>query len=122
MTADEAECAEHCLRAGLNIIVDAAFLDAADRELFRALAERLGAHHFIVSCQADPTALARRVLERSAQRRDPSDATLEVLDHQLRRVKPFEPSEQAHVIAVATAERDPVRQVMTAIHARAARA
>jgi uncharacterized protein len=48
------DCTEHCLRVGFNVIVDAAFWDAADRELFQALATRLRAHFLIVSCQPKP--------------------------------------------------------------------
>jgi predicted kinase len=48
-----AECAENCLRAGLNTIVDAAFLDPAERALFHALARRLDARFAIVACRAD---------------------------------------------------------------------
>lgn len=46
-------CAENCLRTGFNVVVDAAFLDAADRELFQSLARRLRTHYLIVSCQLD---------------------------------------------------------------------
>lgn len=49
------DCAENCLRAGFSVIVDAAFLDAADRELFQGLALRLRANYLIVSCQLNAT-------------------------------------------------------------------
>lgn len=114
------DCAEHCLSAGLNVIVDAAFLDARDRGLFRQLAHRSGVPYFIVSCQADPSTLAARVLKRHAQRRDASDADLSVLDTQLREKAPFETIEQDCVVAVDTEETDAVRRVSDTIKQRIA--
>jgi predicted kinase len=113
-----ADCAESCLRAGLSVIVDAAFLDATNRHLFRLLAERLGAQYAIVSCEADAITLAQRVAERSDQRTDASDATLSVLDAQLREVQPFAPAEQPCVIHVETEQPHAVRRVAEEIRAR----
>lgn len=113
-----AECAETCLRAGFNVIVDAAFLEISNRELFRVLAKRLGVRRVIISCQANPAELAERIVERSAARGDPSDATLSVLDTQLRELKPFEPAEQAEVLAVNTGNPDALRRIVAAVHER----
>jgi aminoglycoside phosphotransferase family enzyme/predicted kinase len=113
-----ADCAESALRAGFSVIVDAAFLDSTDRQMFCALAARLGTPLVIVSCQADPTTLAARVIERSARHEGPSDATLSVLDTQLREIRPFEASEQSHVVPVDTSEPDAVQRVAAAIAAR----
>lgn len=115
-----ADSAEACLRAGFDVIVDAAFLDAADRELFRVLAERAGIRRVIVSCQADPTALAERISERSSGHTDPSDSTLSVLDMQLRELRPFELAEQPDVIAVDTSDPNVVERAAEAVRARAA--
>lgn len=114
------DCAEHCLSAGLNVIVDAAFLEPRDRELFRQLANRSGVPCFIVSCQADPITLAARVLERFAQRKDASDADLSVLDTQLREIAPFETTEQGCVITVNTEETAAVKRVSDTIKQRIA--
>jgi aminoglycoside phosphotransferase family enzyme/predicted kinase len=113
-----ADCAASCLRAGLNVIVDAAFLEAADREVFRTLARHIGAEFLIVSCQADPISLAAHVLERAGRRDDPSDATLSVLDRQLREMQPFEASEQERVIRIEVTQADAVQRVADAIRAR----
>ena len=115
-----ADCAEYCLSAGLNVIVDAAFLEAADREIFRTLARHMGAGFLIVSCQADSISLAAHILERSARRDDTSDATLAVLDKQLREIQPFEASEQECVIPIEVTEPDAVQRVADAIRARSA--
>lgn len=113
------DCAETCLRAGLNVIVDAAFLETVDRQLFRALAARLRVPYVIVSCEADPITLAKRVMERSG-RKGPSDASISVLDTQLREIEPFESTEQPYVVHIDTSEPDAVRRVSQVIAARCA--
>ena len=110
-----ADCAESCLRAGLSVIVDAAFLETRDRRLFRSLAARLNARCMIVSCEADPITLAQRVDDRAKERNDASDATLSVLDAQLREFQPFEPAEEPCVIHVETGDPDAVQKVTDTI-------
>jgi uncharacterized protein len=111
------DCAESCLRAGLSVIVDAAFLETTDRRLFRNLAAHLKVACAIVSCEADPITLAQRVDDRSSARSDASDATLAVLDAQLREFEPFEPEEQSCVVHVDTGEPDAVSRVADEIRA-----
>lgn len=112
-----ADCAETCLCAGLNVIVDAGFLAPAERGLFSSLALRCGAPCVIVSCQADPATLSQRVLER-AKSHDPSDADLSVLDAQLREIQPFDPEEQEYVATIDTKEPDAVQRAVRFIRAR----
>ena len=69
--------------AGFPAIVDATFLHRADRRMFRALAERLDARLTIVVCEAATETLRARVASRAQHGTDASDATLEVLAHQL---------------------------------------
>jgi aminoglycoside phosphotransferase family enzyme/predicted kinase len=47
------ECAERSLEGGIDIIVDAAFLDAADRKKFEVLADRRRIQYVIVSCESE---------------------------------------------------------------------
>jgi predicted kinase len=114
-----AECAENCLRAGLNSIVDAAFLDPAERALFHALARRLDARFAIVACRADAATLAARVTNRARTRRDASDATRSVLDAQLRELQPFGAAELPWVIPIVSNDPDAVQRVAAAIRRRA---
>ena len=69
--------------AGFPAIVDATFLRHADRQTFRELAGRLGAQPAIIFCEAPREILRARVAARVARGTDASDATLEVLAHQL---------------------------------------
>lgn len=108
------DCAETCLRAGISVIIDAASLEDTDRRLFRALAARTSVPQVIVSCEADPITLARRVMERSG-RGDASDATLAVLDSQLREMDSFDAAEAPFVVHVDTREPDVVQRVARAI-------
>jgi aminoglycoside phosphotransferase family enzyme/predicted kinase len=114
-----ADCAERCLRAGIDVIIDAASLDPTDREVFQHLASALHASFAIVACQSDPIDLAARILQRGREHNDPSDASLAVLDAQLRGMQPFNDNERKHVISVDTAHSVDVQAVARAIGARA---
>jgi len=77
-----ADVARAVIGAGLPAIVDAAFLKQAERSSFRALAAELGARHTLVLCEAPPDVLRARVAARAAQRSDPSEADVDVLQRQ----------------------------------------
>jgi len=96
------ESTESCLEGGVNVIVDASFINGEDRRLFRELAARLGNQFFIISCEADRSLLAKRIEERRQSRVDPSDADVTVLDRQLQKLGPLGADERLHVIAVDT--------------------
>lgn len=86
--------AQQLLAAGWSVIVDAAFLERARRDVFRALATQEEVAFFIVAPQAKPAVLRARVRGRLAKRRDASEATLEVLARQLGRIEPLRASER----------------------------
>ena len=96
------ECAESCLAAGITVIVDATFLEASDRELFRALAMRMRAACVIVSCHVERSVLLDRVAARSRAGSDASDADLAVLRGQLASLTPFEAEEEGAVLLADT--------------------
>ena len=85
--------AEMLLRAGWSVIVDATFLRRADRDAFRRLAQDLGVPFAILAPQATPVQLRERIRARRAQGGDASEATLEVLEQQMRTVEPLGPDE-----------------------------
>ncbi len=80
-----AQLAEAALRAGWSAIVDAAFLKRAERDVFRALAARLAAPCALIAPQATPEEMARRI---AARKNDASEATVEVMEQQLRWFEP----------------------------------
>jgi aminoglycoside phosphotransferase family enzyme/predicted kinase len=79
-----AALADGALRAGHSVIVDATFLDAGNRAALRAVAEERGCPFAILDCDAPPAVLRERVATRQRAGNDPSEATLEVLERQLR--------------------------------------
>lgn len=115
-----ADCAQHALRGGFTVIVDAAFLEEAQRAAFMALARRHAKPLFIVSCEAAPAILRARVQARMARGQDASEATLEVLEHQLAHAQPLSPTEKLHTLRVDTAADAAPRTVAAAIRQRLA--
>lgn len=112
------DCAESCLQAGFNVIVDAAFLDASDRELLLSLADRMVVRCAFVSCSADPTTLLERVAARAEHGADPSEADESVLRSQLRDFVPLNAQQQHRVITVDTRDADAVEQVVNAVRSQ----
>lgn len=99
-----ARCARTALHAGYPVIVDAAFLRHAERTSFRALAAELDVPFTILDCKADEARMRDRVAARAASGGDPSEADLEVLEHQLRHREPLFGDECALVIEATTDE------------------
>lgn len=100
------QCAEAAIDGGCTAIIDATFLQAAQRTLFQQLAARRGCRFLIVFCAADTPTLRSRLLARAAGGDDPSEATLAVLEHQLRSVQPLTGQELQHAVQFDTGRRD----------------
>jgi predicted kinase len=76
------------LDAGLQPIVDAAFLRREEREGLRAVAAAHGAWFTLIECHAPNEVLRERVRRRLSADNDASDANLSVLAMQLQRREP----------------------------------
>lgn len=87
-------CTTAILAAGYNLVVDATFLKREQRESFRLLATRSGAHFAVMECRTDPKEARLRVKERRAIGLDPSDADASVIRRQLRDLEPIEGEER----------------------------
>lgn len=105
------------LRAGLNVIVDAASLRRHERDAFRALAASEGAAFSLVECVAPEAVLRERIVRRMAANHDASDATPAVLDFQLGVREPVSADEDADRMDT-DAERAVVAQRCAALVAR----
>lgn len=81
--AQLAVLARSVLAAGFSVIVDACFLQAWQRDLFRQLASDLDLPLLIIDCAAPVAELYRRIAQRQQQGSDASEATAEVLAHQM---------------------------------------
>lgn len=73
------ELARGLLGAGFPVIVDAAFLNQAEREQLRRLAQEMAAPFVILDVQASADTLRRRIMQRQQQAKDASEADLAVL-------------------------------------------
>lgn len=88
--------AAQALPAGFPVIVDAAFLQQAQRDLLRALAVPT----IILDCQAPPDVLAERV----SRQRPVTDAGPDVLAAQIQTHEPLTEAERAYTLAVDTTQ------------------
>ena len=86
--------------AGMPVIVDAAFLQRAQRRQLQQLAHELDVPFFIIDVHANLATLRARVVEREQNGNDASDAGLGVLEHQLATHDPLGTDELPYVIKV----------------------
>lgn len=114
------DCAASCLQGGMDVIVDAAFLNVADRRLFRDLAVRAGFRFIILACEAHPAILTERIEKREQVHGDPSDARVDILDRQLQYRQPLSADEQSAVIVADTTDPGASQKAFAAIQARLA--
>jgi aminoglycoside phosphotransferase family enzyme/predicted kinase len=86
----------------VSVIVDAAFLEAHHRDLFRTWAQRHGTPFLIVCCRADVPVLKARIADRQKLGVDPSDADLGVLRRQIESFDPLSDAETHSLVEVDT--------------------
>jgi len=94
--------AETCLTRGFSVIVDATFLQHAQRELFRALAQELKCHFRILDCQTTPEVMRQRIQQREQQGSDASEADLHVLEKQLSKQQLLDSDEKKYALNIDT--------------------
>jgi hypothetical protein len=93
-----AETATQVLQAGYSVIVDATFLQRKYRDVFRSLAEKHKVPFTIVQCVATDKELEQRIQARELEGRDPSEATLDVLNAQRKNQESLGSEEKSYVI------------------------
>lgn len=84
--------------AGFVAIVDGAFLQRWQRDLFRGLAAELGIPFVVLAFTASEAALRQRIVARNLQGTDASDADVAVLEQQLLAREPLDADEQPSVV------------------------
>jgi aminoglycoside phosphotransferase family enzyme/predicted kinase len=97
-----AALAHSIISAGFAAIVDAAFLKRSQREQFHRLADDLQVPFVIFHCDAPIDLLRQRIRERETRARDPSEATLQVLEHQLLTQDPLHADEADNIFTITT--------------------
>ena len=90
------------LELGENVIVDAACLHRAQRQLFYEAARSIGANVDLLFCTAEQALLRERIRKRQSAHKDPSEADLAVLDWQLENFAA--PTADEPVITIDTAD------------------
>ena len=113
-----AELARPVLCAGVPVLIDAACLKRWQRELFQRLAEELDVSFALIQCDADDDVLRERILRRERVGDDPSEAGLEVLDHQQETLDPPTEEERAFTLCLDTNEADATDLAVEWIQAR----
>ncbi len=93
-----AELARDVVGAGYPALVDATFLERAQRDRFAALAATLRIPYAVLDVAADDALLEQRVTARAAAGSDPSEADLDVLRKQREGREPVADDEPAVVV------------------------
>jgi len=86
------------VNAGYATLLDGAFLRRWQRESMRELATRLRIPFVVVAIDVPESVLRQRVAARAQERRDASEATLEVLERQLAEHEPLGADERLHAV------------------------
>jgi hypothetical protein len=92
------QLARGLLCASFPVIVDAAFLNHAEREQFRQLAREMAVPFVILDIRVAIATLRQRILQRLDLARDASEADLKVLETLLAAQEPLQPDELAIVV------------------------
>jgi aminoglycoside phosphotransferase family enzyme/predicted kinase len=92
------ELAHRVLAAGYIAVVDGAFLQRWQRDLFCDLANELGIPFVIIDLTVDAATLRERITKRLAGGHDASEAGLAVLDRQIATEQPIAPDEQRFAV------------------------
>lgn len=102
--------ARSLLALGIPVIVDAAFLQAWQRNMFAGLAAEMHVPFLIFDIQTGIDVMRRRIARRTEDNRDASDAAIATLEMQLQTAEPLSDKERACAIVVdAESDEDPVR-------------
>ena len=112
------QLAERALRAGFPVVLDAAYLKREQRTAAWQIAEQSGVPFLILDCQAPQEVIAGWLQQRQAEGRDPSDATLEVIQAQQAGRDELSADEQAHSRRVDTHQADSLDSLIDSIRQR----
>jgi aminoglycoside phosphotransferase family enzyme/gluconate kinase len=98
------DLAEKILDGGFVVIVDATFLKATQRQQFQRLAERKQVPFLIFDVVSSKSTMQERVRKREESHLDASEATVTVLEDQIRHQEPFGSEEQPFVVCIRNDE------------------
>jgi len=108
--------AEHVISSGHSVIIDACFLHREQRNKFRILASELQVPLIILEFNATVDTLKQRIVARAEDRNEPSEADVDVLNHQLQKSSPLRRDEKMNSIAINTENFVRVDEIITAFN------
>jgi len=91
--------AEIILKAGHNVILDAAFLHVSERAIAIAVARDCGVPCVLLAITAPTEILRKRIQARATGATDASEADIEILEYQMRTLEPMTEQENTIVIS-----------------------
>jgi uncharacterized protein len=94
--------ADAILKAGFTVIVDATFLNSEQRQAFNQLAEQRVITFRIIHTHCAEQILHQRLQQRTATRKDVSDADTSVLHQQLQNQQPLSQTERHATLSIDT--------------------
>ena len=106
---------ELVLNAGYSVIVDATFLDKKWRQKFRLIAEKQQIPFHILSCYAELNIIKQRLRLRQNKLNTVSDAGIEVMESQLKKIDHLDISEKKFEISIDTEQALDFPSIMTQI-------
>ncbi|MCA9420252.1 MAG: AAA family ATPase, partial [Nitrospira sp.] len=109
------DLANTMLQAGYPVVVDATFLEAAQRESFSQLAHDCDVPVVILDVWAPKDVLAKRIACRAEQRTDASDATIEVMEVQTEKEEPLTEAERFFTIRLDSTDFQGVQSTINSL-------
>lgn len=102
---------EDCLKNEFSVIVDATFLQHAQRDLFHSLAQDLKCSFHILDCQTETVTMQQRIQQRGQQGTDASEANLAVLEKQCQTQQPLSGDELLHTLRIDTTDKPDISSI-----------
>ncbi|WP_010598925.1 AAA family ATPase [Rickettsiella massiliensis] len=90
------DLADLILDSGFSVLVDATFLQCAQREAFQNLAKKHAVDFYILHCQMSEKILEKRVKQRHARCDTISEADLSILTEQQKIIEPLNEAEKKY--------------------------
>ena len=112
------ELAAQVLAAGYPVVVDATHLQRSQRALIRHSIEEQGAPCLIIECLAPLDTIEGWINERARAGNDASDATIEVVRHQLETLEPLDPEESKLSLTVQTDKDSHMQELIARLRQR----
>lgn len=103
-------------QSGFSVIIDATFLRQSHRQPFQELAKELNMPFVILQFNAEEQLLHQWIKKRAQVGTDASDATIEVMQHQLTTVEPPSENEADHLISINSGDENAAEKLAVAVN------